>query len=555
MRTTLTLLGLAIVVLMSGCSRVIPELESFGAVKGIDATRSVNGLGVHRKMWESAGAKCLFPQKLSPKLETFDTILLVGQSFAPPGSSARKWLEEWLSREEGRSVVYFGRDFNANLYYREKTLGLLDESQRDKGQVDLARAQTEELSLRVEQIQESTFCGWFYLDVATARRTFSAEELKSTWSKSLGGLEGDWPLGMTLREPTAKWRSQTPTWITNPPQNGGLMPASSIGPQSDDDGVLKRSVWQPSEYADQKQWNQAFRNLPDTEVLLSSSDDRPMIFRLTDDDWPESQILVVANGAPFLNASLVDGLHRRVAEKIIEECLPARRVALLAFGTNGLYISDIAEEDIQAAGLEMFTVWPLSGITMPLALLGVIVCAALLPILGRARELPRRSVSDFGLHVDALGRMLQDSRDTRYAKKVISDYFHRVRGEAPPPWLDQIATQETNHRPAVSPATVNAPTVNSPTSDASQSDVPTSSMLTNDLPTNDLPTSDLPTEDTTDKRLDGQDSASSAGTGDPMPHPPKLPQTQLEPEQPQLEHGQLQAQPRKADHPPSESGN
>ncbi len=78
---------------LSGCSSWLPELVPFGSVNAPDQFRSINGLGVHRRMWESAGVKVLTPLKLSPRLDTVDTIVLVGQSFSPPGRAARDWLE------------------------------------------------------------------------------------------------------------------------------------------------------------------------------------------------------------------------------------------------------------------------------------------------------------------------------------------------------------------------------------------------------------------------------------------------------------------------------
>ena len=135
-------------------------------------------------------------------------------------------------------------------------------------------------------------------------------------------------------------------------------------------------------------------------------------------------------------------LHQRIGALLIDACLPAERVALLAFDDSGLSISNVPEEDSRAAGLEMLTVWPLSGITMPAAMLGVIVCVSLLPILGRPQSLARRTVSDFGLHVDAIGRMLFEARDIQHAKLAVSDYFRKVRGEPPPTWLESVDSPE-----------------------------------------------------------------------------------------------------------------
>ncbi len=431
---------MCLVALISGCGNIIPEVEPYGAVKGIDANRSPNGLGIHREMWETAGARVLFPQKLSPRLETFDVIVLVGKTHGPPGMEARRWLEDWLATEPGRTVVYFGRDFSANVYYRQQTLDDLSKEQRKAAAERLGQAQALELRKRIEEVAESTFCRWFYFDAQAQHAVFTAADLRGAWADDLVDLDGQWPVGITLREPESRWQSRVPSWISNPPtpSESDLSPQNNAATdQQSDEAITFRSTWSLSELATQQIWDEEFQDLPDFETLLLTSDGRPLVFRLSDSSkFPDSQLLVSTNGAPFLNASLVSPLHRTVGARLIEECLPATRVALLAYDDRGLTISTAPEVDKRMAGLEVLTTWPLSAITMPAALLGIVVCAVLLPILGRAKRLPPRSTSDFGLHVDALGRMLQDTGDDAYARKTIADYFRQVRGEHPPSWLE-----------------------------------------------------------------------------------------------------------------------
>lgn len=424
---------------LSGCSSMLPEIVQFGAVTSPDVNRSANGLGVHRKMWELAGAKVLTPQKLSPRLDDLDVIVLVGQSYAPPGMAAREWLENWLGESPGRSVIYFGRDFDANLYYREATLNLIPKTERDRGEIALASAQANALKTRIATIPEGTFCGWFYLDLSTPRQKCS--RFSGPWASSLSGASGSWPVGITLQPPESKWRSQKPSWLAK----GGtaLQPANQIQfPFEDSDATIQRSVWSYNEIDTTEAWNAEFRQLPDSQTLLASEEGQPLIFQLTNDRYEGSQILVIANGAPLLNASLVDPLHRKIGEQLIEACRPAKRVALLAYDERGILIAQNREADSTAAGLEMLTVWPLSAITMPAALLAIIICAVLLPILGRPQTLRRRSTADFGLHIEALGRMLFEARDIAHARNAIADYFIKVRRESPPAWLDSYAARQ-----------------------------------------------------------------------------------------------------------------
>ncbi|MCR9292635.1 MAG: hypothetical protein NXI32_07945 [bacterium] len=463
-RSVILLAGLS---LCGGCSSWLPEMEPFGAVSGVDVNRSLNGLGVHREMWESAGVRCVYPQKLSPRLESLEVIVLVGKSYDPPGKAARRWLEAWLARQPGRSVIYFGRDFNAGEYYRRKTLDRLSGPELMQGRRELAALQAEELNLRIQRVPEGTFCGWFFMDVMSGPLDSSAEDLQGPWSEQLTGLTGTWPLRTTLWPPADKWRQQKPSWITSPPPADPLRPVDvgSDEPEEDPESPMQRSVWRVRELSTDEAWETAFEDSLQARVLLQSPEGRPYIFQLTDlERFPESQLIIVANGAPLLNASLVETLHRQIGARIVESCLPAKRVALLSYDEDGLLISNLPEPDARGAGLEMLTVWPLSGVTMPAALLGIIVCAALFPVLGRARKLATRKVSDFGLHVEAMGRMLQDSGDVEYAKQVIRDYYAKVKQESPPYWLSPIEAK-SEPKPAMqrTATTANSPEPAAPT--------------------------------------------------------------------------------------------
>lgn len=423
----------------SGCASLLPETTPFGAISGVDARRSLNGLAVHKKMWELAGAKCLTPKKLSPRLEeNLDVIVLVGQSYSPPGIVARDWLESWLSQSSGRSVIYFGRDFNASLFYRQQTLNLLPADQLQRGEVALAQARVDELNLRLRELPENTFCRWFYLDGTQPRGDYTA--FTGPWSEDIAKVEGTWPVGVRLQTPDEKWQQQLPSWLAQPATPNSLTPANPPAPADEEESAVQRSSWEVGELSSAESWNAEFGRAAESSVLLSGADGQPLVYRLTHGSFGDGQILIVANGAPFLNGSLVAPLHRVVGEKIIEQCLPAKRVALLAYDESGILISRGSDADDRAAGLEVLTVWPLSAITMPAALLGILICIVLSPILGRPQSAPRRSVSDFGLHISALGRMLFESRDLEYAKKVIAEYYRTVRVEAPPYWLDSIGS-------------------------------------------------------------------------------------------------------------------
>ena len=426
----------------SGCSQWLPEMVPFGAVTSPDAKRSLNGLGYHRVMWEAAGARCFTPQVLSPRLNEMDVIVLVGQTFAPPGQAARDWLEQWLAARPGRTVIYFGRDFNAELFYRRETLSQLPAPAQPRGAELLALREAAEFNQRLGQVPDAAYCEWFYLDsqqpeqvVRDFRGRWAAEHPRLTFSG------GQWPVHTRLLPPDDPGVQQRASeQYAARQESEPLRPANAPRTAASQGGGA--SFWHPEELSDAQAFQEALDEAPTSEILLAGQQGPPLLFRLRSPRFPDSQIMIVANGAPLLNGTLVQPLFHRVGELLIDSCLPAERVALLAFDQRGLMISQASEQDARGAGLEMLMVWPLSAITMPAALLGIIVCASLLPILGRPQPLVHSSISDFGLHIEAIGRMLYEGRDLNHARSAIAAYYRQVRGEPPPEWLAALPTEE-----------------------------------------------------------------------------------------------------------------
>lgn len=424
---------------LSGCSYLMPE--QFGELQSPGSTRQLNGLGVHRKMWESAGTRVLTPQKLSGRLDTLDVIVLVGRDYAPPGKLARDWCEQWLAEQPGRSVVYFGRDFDGVIYYREKALPQQTPPLQDEAARQLAQFKADLISNRVAKLPESTFCRWFYIDADAQAAVHS--NFQGPWASDVQALKGEWPVGVILQPPLQQLKNSKPSWLagkaTTVPKPNWIQGADASEELGEKE--VQRSKWELEELSSDDRWNAEWGKTGESKILLSGKDESPLVFKITSSNFPGSQILVCTNGAPFLNATLVQPLHQRIGEKIISECLPAKRVALLAYDENGLLISQ-TEGDEASMGMELLTVWPLSTITMHAAFFGMVLCVALLPILGRPQGLRPRRLTDFGLHVEALGRMLHQSRDILYSTSVIRDYYKKVREETPPPWLDSVEQAE-----------------------------------------------------------------------------------------------------------------
>jgi hypothetical protein len=433
-------LGCVALLTICGCGGS-DTAHPYGEIKGWHLLSSRNALGVHRRMWELKGVRCLTPRKLSNRLDQVDVIVLVSQEFAPPGPEARRWLEQWLRSNPGRTVIYFGRDFNANKFYYQQTRAHLTAQQQQLADLEIAGIETTEIQGRLESYTESNFCDWFYLDAD--RPEAVATQWTGPWVSELPSQAG-WPLRTRLMPPDNRYKEKPPSWILALPEVNPLAPVDGESEESSEqeEPLIYRSLWQQDEVDTLEKWQQSFDQMLTAEVLLQSPDVGPLVFRLRDQQrLGQGQIIVVANGAPFLNASLVEPAFGQVAQQLIHQCLPAKRAAFISFGSSGLLVSNVDEADEREAGWEALTQWPISVITMSAAMLGLVVCAYLLPILGRPRQYPPRSVSDFGMHIDAIGQMLHESQDLQFAQQAVGNYFRDVRSEQPPAWLGDELSQ------------------------------------------------------------------------------------------------------------------
>lgn len=395
--------------------------------------QTLNGIGAHQRMWESAGAKLVFPTRLSPLLETMDTVVLVGRTYAPPGVEARDWLERWLSQKQGRSVIYFGRDFDAELYYRELTLTKVAKPEQERARQLWAMQAALQFSIRVSETSPNIFCRWFYRD--GGRKTERVSQFTGPWARDLIDESGFWPVSIPLLPPNEELRQSTQAAMVAEFQKKSSSSNTTIG--SGPNGLVFRSNWYRNEIDSAQELDAEWERAPRSEVLLASNRQTPLVTQLTSTSFLGSRILLVVNGGPLLNGSLTAALQRKIATKIIQQCQPAKRVAVLVYDQSGIRISNMKEKDPRVAGLEMLTVWPLNILSMHAALLGILVCMVLLPVLGRPQHLPQRSLADFGHHVEALGKMLHQTGDRAYACKAIVDYFRSVRGEPGPAWAQQ----------------------------------------------------------------------------------------------------------------------
>ena len=118
----------AMLLLIAGC---YSNLDShYGVRSGVIGGSSVNGTAVLGKMFAQEGHSVSSWSRLSPRLQRADTIVWVPNEFDPPSEEVCEWLDDWLYEEEGRTLVYVERDFDAAPNYWTKITPLAPASQK-----------------------------------------------------------------------------------------------------------------------------------------------------------------------------------------------------------------------------------------------------------------------------------------------------------------------------------------------------------------------------------------------------------------------------------------
>jgi hypothetical protein len=405
LRRLLTALLLLLVTAI-GCGRAGVG-TTYGQRRGAEGGPSVNGTAVFAGMFEETGHRVFTWRRLSPKLEQCNTIVWFPDDFQPPTLEQRDFLERWLDRESGRTLIYVGRDYDAEIDYWRHVQAVAP----------------------AEQIMEVT------------RRMATAQARHDAARASMPAAEtADW---FTL------WRDQPPRKV-----------ASIEGPWSEDTDVAKTEIVLNARLEvltaeENKAWYEREDNVWEEQAeftRLLASEGESIVTQVSVPEWDESKILVVSNGSFLLNLPLVNHEHRKLAGKLISECDPGRVVFLeSSYGGPPVYDEEPGTEI--PTGFAAFTAWPLGFILLHFAVFGILLCIALFPIFGRPRgEASRvglstsatvapgaepaasasRSVvrASFGNHITALGELLETTEDRQYARQRIIYYHEHVRRDS-----------------------------------------------------------------------------------------------------------------------------
>lgn len=165
--------------LLAGCEKQLPT--EYGRRSGPSGTQSVNGLGVLASMFEQAGHEVSTAHWLSPSVaEKADVIVWAPDDTAPPTKAVRDWFENWWWQGEGKTLIYIGRDYDAETTYWQKMLPDAPEEERAEIKRRLQKARTSQ-SFRRSVVADKTDCDWFTIQTGQSHRDLRTLEGDESW--------------------------------------------------------------------------------------------------------------------------------------------------------------------------------------------------------------------------------------------------------------------------------------------------------------------------------------------------------------------------------------
>jgi hypothetical protein len=356
--------GLLLVVslLLTGCGQELDTL--YGQRRGSGAETSVNGTSVFSGMCARAGHKVYGAMSLSPRLaERADCIVWFPNDFEPPTPDVRKWFQDWLIAQPGRTLIYVGRDYDAARWYWKK----IQPSTPDELQAELQRRMSKaaaDFSIDRQAVPNSKDCLWF-----TVESKYQQRDVRT--------LKGD------------------PAWLR------GIDPA---GLEIELCGRMK-----PSEYAE------VFLESEGDMLLSRESFDESQLLVVANGSFLLN-LPLVNHEHRKLAGKLIDAIGPA-----------GQTVVFLESFTGGPPIRPDDPIGGMPTGAEIFSIWPTNWILLHLVIVGILFCFWRFPILGVPRSPEPRGLADFGHHIAAIAELLERGGDRAYAEARLAQYRQQTK--------------------------------------------------------------------------------------------------------------------------------
>lgn len=369
--------SIVVVVLLAGCGPASID-TTYGRRRGAKGASSVNGTSVLAEMFEQSGFRVRSVSRLLPAIDSADVLVWFPDDFGVPPERAVNFIENWLMQKQGRTMIYVGRDYDASVSYWDRMLAAALPESRLEIRRRLAKTKSEHHFRRLARPDKAD-CPWFTIEEVDSPR--HDVMVRGVWTEELDTRQMEAELATAFKFPEPS-------------------------------EALKAGTVDPSE-------------IVATPLLLT--EDHVLLAELKRPTWQENRIFVVHNGSWLLNLPLVQHEHRKLACRLIDECGESGRAVFLETSEGGPRVIDQVENAHHA--WKAFTVWPLNCILLHVTVLGILFCFTAFPIFGRAKKYKESLPTDFGKHIDALGKLYSDTHDAAYARDRLVYYRDKTRSE------------------------------------------------------------------------------------------------------------------------------
>lgn len=364
----------------TGCEQPDRLVIEYGKISGENGSTSVNGVSVFADMFAERGFRVQRRQRISPRIEQYETIVWFPDDYGCPSEETIAALNTWLDNGWERTLIYVGRDYNAQSDYLHQALKSAPINQKEEILRRIAEAKTNRDTGPGSyeyfwQDEDTSSCEWF--------------NHKSLPTQKLNRLGGAMAAGIRT--------SGAPLEIS-----------TQLVPNPDTSDVDGQWVADP--------WLTANDHLFAFELMSSY------------DEYSENSIIVVSNGSFLLNYPLIDAQNRQLAGKLIDRCSTYGDVLFLESGPRGIDVSDSDFNNHNAWA--WITYPPLRYIVPHFLMWGVLFCFVYFPIFGRPRRLNKQSTTSFRSHVDAIGKLLGRSDMRNRAINRIHKYQQITHGDS-----------------------------------------------------------------------------------------------------------------------------
>ena len=154
-------------------------------------------------------------RRLATDLQRCDVIVWAPDDFDPPGPEVQQFFQQWLASQESKTLVYIGRDYDAEPHYWEAVLPTAPAAERIEVMRRRAQAAAQHDLARLIMPVDETI-EWFTMRRDYPRR--EATQLQGSWSAGVNVARTDIHTQGLLQIPTdqelqAVWQGRRPPRI------------------------------------------------------------------------------------------------------------------------------------------------------------------------------------------------------------------------------------------------------------------------------------------------------------------------------------------------------